>query len=80
MNPVSDDSPHQWRYSARHQARFDAETHAKMEELAAAFHRKRSAILRHVMQWGLTQTREWTVDMALPNTVHTLGMLLLTRA
>jgi predicted transcriptional regulator len=66
---------HVW-YSVRYQARLDAETHAKLEELAAAFHRKRSAILRHVMQWGLTQTRGWTVDMAVPGTVRTVGMLL----
>jgi predicted DNA-binding protein len=64
------------RYSVRRQARLDAETHAKLEELATAFHRKRSAILRHVMQWGLTQTRRWTVDMAVPGTVRTVGMLL----
>ena len=28
------------------------------------------------MQWGLTQTKGWTVDMAVPGTVRTLGMLL----
>ena len=64
------------RYSVRHQARLDAETYAKLEDLAGAFHRKRSAILRQVMQWGLTQIRGWTVDMAVPGTAHTLGMLL----
>ena len=74
--PDDDPQPRHVRYSVRHQARLDAETYAKLEELAAAFHRKRSAILRHVMQWGLTQTRGWTVDMAVPDTVHTLGMLL----
>jgi predicted transcriptional regulator len=63
------------RYSVRHQARLDAETHAKLEELAAAFHRKRSAILRHAMPWGLTQTQGWTVDRAVPGTVRTVGML-----
>jgi hypothetical protein len=71
-------APHQRhiRYSVRHQARLDAETHAKLEELAAAFHRKRSAILRCVMQWGLTQTQGWTIDQSLPATVQTVGMLL----
>jgi len=64
------------RYSARYQARLDAETLAKLEELARTFHRKRSAILRSVMQGGLTQTRGWTVDMAVPGTVRTVGMLL----
>jgi predicted transcriptional regulator len=64
------------RYSVRYQARLDAETAAKLQELAAGFHRKRSAILRHAMQWGLTQTRGWTVDRAVPGTVRTVGMLL----
>ena len=38
------------RYSVRPQARLDGETHAKLEELAAVFHQKRSTILRHVLQ------------------------------
>jgi predicted transcriptional regulator len=64
------------RYSARWQARLDEETRAKIEELTRTFHRKRSPILRFVMQWGLTQTRGWPVDMAVPGTVRTVGMLL----
>jgi hypothetical protein len=64
------------RYSVRYQARLDAVTAAKLQELAAAFHRKHSAILRYVMQWGLAQTRGWTVDMAIPGTGRTLSMLL----
>jgi len=28
------------------------------------------------MQWGLTQTRGWSIDMAVPGTVRTLGKLL----
>jgi hypothetical protein len=28
------------------------------------------------MQWGLSQSRGWTVDMAVPGTVRTIGMLL----
>ena len=76
MPPPHATHPRHIRYSVRHQAWLDAETHAKLEELAAAFHRKRSAILRHAMQWGLTKTRGWTVDRAVPDTVHMLGMLL----
>jgi hypothetical protein len=64
------------RYSVRHQTRLDAETVAKLEELAAIFHWKRSAVLRFVMQWGLTQTGGWPVDIAVPGTVRTVGMLL----
>lgn len=63
-------------YSARHQARLDAETRAKLEALAATFHRERSAVLRCVMQWALTQTGRWTVERAIPMTVHTLSLVL----
>ena len=76
MNPLSEDDPRAWRASARHQARLDAETSAKLTALVRTFRRTRSAILRHVMQWGLTQTRRWTIDMTVPGTVHTAGMLL----
>jgi predicted transcriptional regulator len=64
------------RHSARYEARLDTETHAKLEDFARTFHRKRSAVLRCVMQWGLTQTQGWTVDTAVPGTVHTLSLLL----
>jgi predicted transcriptional regulator len=76
MNPPPAPQPRYVHYSVRHQAWLDAETHAKLEELAAAFHRKRSAILRYAMPWGLTQTRGWTIDRAVPGTVRTVGMLL----
>jgi len=76
MTPPRDPQPRHVRDRVRYQAHLDAETHAKLEERAAAFHRKRSAILRHAMPWGLTQTRGWTVDRAVPGTVRTVGMLL----
>jgi predicted transcriptional regulator len=76
MTPPRDPQPRHVRDRVRYQARLDAETHTKLEELAAAFHRTRSAILRHAMPWGLTQTRGWTVDRAVPGTVRTVGMLL----
>jgi hypothetical protein len=63
-------------YSARYEARLDAETHAKRKALAATFHRTRSAILRCIMQWGLTQTWSWTINTAAPVTVHPLSLLL----
>jgi hypothetical protein len=68
--------PRTRRYSARYQARLDAATYAKLEDLAPTFHRKHSAILRSVMQWRLTQTRGWSVEMAVTGTGHTLGVLL----
>jgi hypothetical protein len=76
MNLPHAPQPRHVRDRVKHQARLDAETHAKLEELAAIFHWKRSAILRCVMQWGLTQTRGWTVDMAVPGPVRTVCMLL----
>jgi hypothetical protein len=75
MNPSPDPQPRYVRYSARRQARLDAETHAKLEELAAAFHRTRGAILRYVMQWGLTHTQGWTVDRSIPASVHLVPLL-----
>ena len=76
MNRPQAPQPRHVRYRVRHQAPLDAATHAKLEELARTFHRKRSAILRSVMPWGLTQTQGWTVEMTVPGTVHTLSMLL----
>jgi predicted transcriptional regulator len=61
---------------ARYQARFDTATYAKLVDLTRTFHRTRSAILRYVMQWGLTRTQGWTVDTAAPVTVHPLSLLL----
>ena len=76
MTPPRDPQPRHVRDRVRYQARLAAETHAKLAELAAAFHRTRSAILRHAMPWGLTQTRGWTVDRAVPGMVRTVGMRL----
>jgi hypothetical protein len=76
MTPPRAPHPRHVRYSARWQARFDGETRAKIEELACIFHRKRGPVLRYVIRWRLTQTRGWTVDMAVPGTVRTVGMLL----
>jgi predicted transcriptional regulator len=62
MHSARDPQPRQRRYRSRHQARLDADTHAKLVELAAAFHLKRSAILRYVMPWGLHHSTGWTID------------------
>jgi hypothetical protein len=67
--------PRQRCYSTRLQARLDADTHAKLEALASACHRKRSAIERFVMQWGLTQTQGWTLDRVIPASVHLVPLL-----
>jgi hypothetical protein len=65
MNPPPDPQP---RYSIGYQARLDAETCAKLKELASSFHRKRAAILRSMMQWGLAHTRidSWPIHPGCP--------------
>jgi predicted transcriptional regulator len=75
MNPPSGPHPRQRRYRVRQQARLDAETFAKLEELAAAFHRKRAQILRYVRQWGLDHRTAWTIDPSIPDHPHLVHML-----
>jgi predicted transcriptional regulator len=76
VSPPPEHQPRHVRYSARWQARLDEETHAKIEELARTLHRKRGAVLRFVMGWGLTHTQGWTVKRSIPVTEQTVGMLL----
>jgi predicted transcriptional regulator len=75
MAPSPEPQPRRRRYSVRYQARLNAETHAKLEALANTFHRKRAAILRYVMQWGLAYTTAWTVDPSIPDCPHLVHML-----
>jgi hypothetical protein len=63
------------RYSARHQARLDAETHAKLQELMAAFQKTRAAILRYVMEWGISRSANWRIDQSIPAQVHLVPLL-----
>jgi hypothetical protein len=63
--------PRHRRYTVRWQARLDAEAHAKLQELAQDFHRKRAQILRHVMPWALARTHAWTVAQSSPAAVQT---------
>jgi predicted transcriptional regulator len=74
MHPPPKPRPRQRRYSVRRQARLDAETYAKLEALTRTFHRKRAAILRYVIRWGLVQTQRWTVDPSIPNRPHLVHM------
>jgi hypothetical protein len=67
MHPPPEPQPRWRRYSVRHQARLDRETHATLETLANTFHRKRAQILRHVMQWGFAHTTGWTVAPSIPD-------------
>lgn len=75
MTPVPGPQPRRRRYRARHQARLDEETQATLKELASGFHRKRAAILRYVMPWGLAQTQGWTVDPSSPDHPHLVHVL-----
>jgi hypothetical protein len=75
MTKVEEHPPQQSPYSIRRQARLDGDTHAKLEELTKAFHRKRGAILRYVLQWGLAHTQGWTLDRSAPATPHPVTML-----
>jgi predicted transcriptional regulator len=74
MHPPPETRPRHRRYSVRRQARVDAETQAKLEELAHTFHRKRAAILRYVMEWALAHTQGWTIDPSNPDRPHLLHM------
>jgi predicted DNA-binding protein len=76
MNLPQAPQPRHVRYSIRHQARLDVETHAKLEELAAIFHRKRSTILRFVMQWGFHHSTGWTIDRSAVAVVSPVPVLL----
>jgi predicted transcriptional regulator len=75
MHAPPQPQPRRRRYTARHQARLDAETHAKLAELSSGFHRKRAAILHYVMQWGLAHTEGWTIDLSIPDRPHLVHML-----
>jgi predicted transcriptional regulator len=76
MSQPQGPQPRHVRYSVRHQARLDAETSATLEELARTFHRKRSPILRFVMQWGLHHSTGWTIDRSAVAVVSPVPVML----
>ena len=43
-------------------ARLDATTRQKVDDLARHFHQPRAAVLRHIMQWGLSREQAGTLD------------------
>ena len=57
-----DQQSHPPRASIRMDARLDAATRATLEDLIAHVHRSRTAVLRQVMQWGLSRPQMGTVD------------------
>jgi hypothetical protein len=64
------------RYSAGYQVRLDAETYAKLKELACMFDRTRSVVLRFLMQWGLAQTQAWSIDRSIPTMIQPVALLI----
>ena len=55
MNPLPDHRPGQQRAAVRTDARLDAATGQKVEDLARRFHQPRGAVLCHIMQWSLSR-------------------------
>lgn len=63
----------QWpRCSIRTDAALGKKTQAKIEDLAAAFHRSRAAVLRQVMRWGLGREPAGLIDDTDPSPVQYL--------
>jgi hypothetical protein len=57
-----DHKPSEPRSSIRMDARLDATTRAKVDELAKQFHQPRAAVLCHIMRWGLTRGQAEMLD------------------
>jgi hypothetical protein len=54
--------PSQSRASVRIDARLDAATRAKVDDLAHHFHRRRAAVVCTIMRWGLRRGQPGTLD------------------
>jgi predicted transcriptional regulator len=50
------------RTSIRMDARLDATTRAKVDELAQRFHQPRAAVVCHIMHWGLSRGQAELLD------------------
>jgi predicted transcriptional regulator len=57
VNPVPDYRPGQQRVAVRTDARLDAATRQKVDDLATRFDQPRAAVLSQIMQWGLSRER-----------------------
>jgi predicted DNA-binding protein len=53
VTPLPDHRPGQQRAAVRTDARLDAATRQKVDNLATRFHRPRAAVLCQIMEWGL---------------------------
>jgi hypothetical protein len=55
MTSPLDQRPDKPGTSIRMNARLDAMTRTKVDELARRFHQRRAAVVCYIMQWGLSQ-------------------------
>jgi hypothetical protein len=75
LSPSPMPQPRTKRYSVRFQARLDADTSAQLIALAKTLHRRRGPILRYVLQWGLTHSKDWIIGQTIPASVHLVHVL-----
>jgi len=61
---VECDPPRKPRGSIRVDARLDAMTRAKVDDLATRFHQPRAAVLSHIMQWGLSREQRRALNQS----------------
>jgi hypothetical protein len=57
-----DDPPRKPPANIRLDARLDATTRAKVDDLARHFHQPRGAVLSHIMPWGLSREQRGALD------------------
>jgi hypothetical protein len=75
LSPSPMPQPRTKRDSVRFQARLDADTSAQLIALAKTLHRRRGPILRYVLQWGLTHSKDWIIGQTIPASVHLVHVL-----
>jgi predicted DNA-binding protein len=62
VNPLPDHRPGQQRAAVRTDARLDAATRQKVEDLATRVDRPRAAVLCQIMEWGLSRAQPAHLD------------------
>jgi hypothetical protein len=67
VNPSRNRHLHEPRASIRMDARLDAMTRAKVDDLARHFHQPRAAVLCHIMEWGLSREQTGPLDQGEPD-------------
>jgi hypothetical protein len=62
VNPLPDHRPGQQHAAVRTDARLDATTRQKVDDLATRFDRSRAAVLGQIMEWGLSRAQPAHLD------------------